>query len=134
MDPYLTPRERETLKSMFIKCHSCKGNIDPDYCEQYRNNQYCEKCALSAKLGDIGTPIVIVDRSNSPFRYDAMIDGYEPGNIIGYGDTISEALENWLQQMEEKFEIHRSQFTWTWRGPVTPEWWIRREQKQLATI
>ncbi len=134
MDPYLTPRERETLKSMFIKCHSCKGNIDPDYCEQYRNNQYCEKCALSAKLDDIGTPTVVVDCGNGPFAYEATKDGYEPGDIIGYGHTVAEAIEDWLRSMEFKYEIERTQFTWTWRGSVTPEWWIRHEQKQLATI
>lgn len=51
-----------------------------------------------------------------PDGYQCAIADYDAGDVIGFGDSIPEAIENWLQWESHKTDVAIEEIKYKWSG------------------
>lgn len=134
MSPYITQKELDANKQLFRSCECCsREGFRHDELAEYQGKEICDECYLMTKQEEIGKVELQLDRDHgwTCIRVDR---GYEPGDIIGIGDTIPKAIEDWLEQMEEKHSLDRKHIHYTWKGEETPQWWIEFAKRKSISV
>jgi hypothetical protein len=48
------------------------------------------------------------------FDYQVTNAKYDQGDVVGHGETIPKAIENWIDLYESKHDIDRKQIKYSW--------------------
>lgn len=98
----LTPAERELNRAALIEAFA---SILPEHSHDLRAKWTAEAKAhdeLAATLKGIVTDYWAKPIPDRRFDWSATDEGYEPGDLIGYGTTEQEAIDDLLKQRAEQ--------------------------------
>lgn len=76
----------------------------------------CDECFFIRRVTEVGELKLVLRHSYYHNTFECTLEEYDLGEPIGYGNSIQEAIDQYLEFKEHKTDVPAGMLMYKWRG------------------